>query len=84
MSIFTRTFWTAALERATKSAAQAAILVIGADQLNVLSVDWLELGGFALGGFVLSVLTSVGSDAVTRSDGPSLANEIAVGHHVRR
>lgn len=83
MSIFTRAFWTAALERATKSAAQAAILVLGADQLNVLSVDWPDVGGFALGGFVLSLLTSVGSDAITRSDGPSLANEIAVGRHAR-
>ena len=83
MSVFTYRFWTAALERAVKSAAQAAILVLGADQLNVLAVAWPEVGGFALGGFVLSILTSVASDAITRSDGPSLANEIAVGRHAR-
>lgn len=83
MSVFTRRFWTAAVERAVKSAAQAAILVLGADQLNVLAIDWPEVAGFAAGGFVLSVLTSVASDAVTRSDGPSLANEIAVGKHAR-
>lgn len=83
MSVFTRRFWLAALERAFKSAAQAAILVLGADQLNVLTVAWPEVGGFAAGGFVLSVLTSVASDAITQSDGPSLANEIAVGKHAR-
>lgn len=83
MSVFTSRFWTAAVERAVKSAAQAAILVLGADQLNVLTVDWPEVAGFAAGGFVLSVLTSVASDAVTRSEGPSLANEIAVGKHAR-
>lgn len=49
----------AMLERASKSAAQAALLVLGADQINALSADWELVGGFALGGFVLSVLTSV-------------------------
>lgn len=82
MSVFTRAFWTAALERATKSAAQAAILVFGADQVNVLAVTWPEVGGFAAGGFVLSLLTSVASAGVSGT-GPSLANEIAVGRHAR-
>lgn len=83
MSIFTRRFLLAALERATKTAAQSAILVLGAEQVNVLSVTWPEVGGFALGGFALSLLTSIGSDVVTAEDGPSLANEVAVGRHVR-
>lgn len=81
MSIFTRAFWTAALERATKSAAQVAILVLGADQLNVLSADWPDVGGFALGGFVLSLLTSVASAGVAGT-GPSLANEVALPKHL--
>jgi hypothetical protein len=72
--MFTRAFWSAALERAVKTAAQSAILVIGADQVNALVVSWAEVGGFALGGFVLSVLTSVGSDALTDRPGPSLTN----------
>lgn len=72
--MFTRAFWSAALERAIKTAAQSAVLVIGADQFNALAVSWPEVGGFALGGFVLSILTSVGSDAVTRQPGPSLTN----------
>ena len=83
MSLFTRAFWLAAVERAAKTAAQSAILVFGADQVNALQADWVTVGGFALGGFVLSLLTSVGSGAATSADGPSLANEIAVGRHAR-
>ena len=77
--MFTRAFWSAALERAIKTAAQSAVLVIGADQFNALAVSWLEVGGFALGGFVLSVLTSVGSDAISSEDGPSLTNSEHLG-----
>lgn len=50
-----------AVERATKTAAQSALLIIGADQLDALSADWRNVAGFALGGFVLSVLTSLAS-----------------------
>lgn len=76
MSVFTRPFWQAALERAIKTAAQSAILVFGADQVNALQADWETAGGFALGGFVLSILTSIASGAVTSDPGPSLANEV--------
>lgn len=77
--MFTRAFWAAAVERALKTAAQSAVLVIGADQFNALAVSWAEVGGFALGGFVLSVLTSVGSDVVTDETGPSLTNAEHLG-----
>lgn len=77
--MFTRAFWSAALERAIKTAAQSAVLVIGADQFDALAVSWSEVGGFALGGFVLSVLTSVGSDVVTDETGPSLTNAERLG-----
>ena len=72
--MFTRAFWSAALERAIKTAAQSAVLVIGADQFDALAVSWP-----ALGGFVLSVLTSVGSDAISSKDGPSLTNSEHLG-----
>lgn len=74
MSIFTALFWRAALERAVKSAAQGAILAFGAGQANVLELDWLTLGGIAGGAFLLSLLTSIGSDALTSGTGPSLTN----------
>lgn len=79
MNIFCRAFWVAALERAVKTAAQAALLVIGADHFDALSVAWSEVGGFALGGFVLSLLFSVGSDALTSTDGPSAINAERLG-----
>jgi hypothetical protein len=48
------------VDRATKTAAQAAVLVLGADQVNALDADWRLVGGMALGGFVLSALTTIG------------------------
>lgn len=75
MSILTRAFWTAAFERAIKTAAQAALLVLGADQVNVIAVDWQAVAGFAAGGLVLSLLTSLASANFGSAPGPSLANE---------
>ena len=57
------------LERAAKTAAQSALLLLGADQLNALSVDWGNVAGFALGGFVLSILTSIASKPLGADDG---------------
>lgn len=76
MSIWTVAFWKAAAERAIKTAAQSAVLAVGADSLgaNALTFDWVTMGGFALGGAVLSLLTSVASNAATGS--PSLSTEV--------
>lgn len=57
--MFTRTFLRDLLERSLSTAAQSALLVIGADQLNVLHADWQNLAGFAAGGFVLSALKGI-------------------------
>jgi hypothetical protein len=57
------------VERAVKSAAQAAILVVGADRLDAFSTDWAHVAGFAIGGFVLSVLTSLASKPLGPDDG---------------
>lgn len=54
------------LDRATKTAAQSALLVLGADQVNALAADWQLVGGFALGGAALSVLTSLASGGIGR------------------
>ena len=74
--MLTKAFWFAALERAVKSAAQAALLVFGAGQLNAMHASWADAGGFAGGAFVLSVLTSIASSGVG-AKGPSLVNEVA-------
>lgn len=46
-------------DRAVKTAAQSALLTLGADQVNALDADWRLVGGMALGGAVLSLLTNV-------------------------
>lgn len=65
-------FWKQALERAVKTAAQTAILVIGADKIDASTIDWSTVGWFALGGALLSVLTSVASEPFGPSDSPSV------------
>lgn len=72
--MLTRKFWTEALERALKSAAQAAILVLGAGQVDALVVSWGSVSSFAAGAAVLSVLTSIVSANIGPSDSPSLVD----------
>jgi hypothetical protein len=68
--MFTRAFWTAALERAVKTFAQTAAALIGAGAVNVLEVDWQSVAGVSGTAALVSVLTSLASG---RSDGsPSL------------
>jgi hypothetical protein len=73
-AMLTKLFWSQALERATKTFAQSAILAVGASKgANLFTLDWQNCLGFALGGFVLSILTSVASYGPTGDpNGPSL------------
>ncbi|GAA4417002.1 hypothetical protein GCM10023169_12610 [Georgenia halophila] len=70
MSIWTGQFWKATAERAIATAAQSAIVVLGAEQLNVLEVDFVEVGGFVAGGAVLAILKALIANAATK-EGPS-------------
>lgn len=56
-------FWKDASERAVKTAAQFVIGAwgIGDGIFNALEMDWGFAGGAALGGMVLSLLTSIAS-----------------------
>lgn len=72
--MFTRKFINETAERAIKSAAQAALLVLGADQLNVVTAAWADVAGFAAGGAVLSVLTSIVSANIGPKDSPSVVD----------
>ena len=49
------------VDKALMTAAEGALLAIGAESLsvNALAVDWSTVGGFALGGAALSVLLNV-------------------------
>lgn len=70
----TRAYWLAVLERAVKTAAQSALLVVGADQINAMHAAWGDVFGFAVGGFVLSVLFSLASTGLG-GNGPSVTTE---------
>lgn len=78
--MFTREFWKRALERAVKTAAQSVVLALGvglaatgaAPQVNAWLVQWSTVAGFAVGGFVLSVATSLASVKVGPADDPSV------------
>jgi hypothetical protein len=70
--MFTKTFWVDATERALSTAAQAALLALGGGSLNVLTADWQVVGGFALGGAVLSYLKSIVAARLTGTPDGSL------------
>jgi hypothetical protein len=58
--IMTIAFWKSAGERAIKTAAQAAIAILGTDQLvSAIDVNWAEIGGVSLLAGILSILTSI-------------------------
>ena len=60
--LFSLTFWKGALERGIKTAGQTVLVGLGLGEgLNAFSVDWQLALGFAIGGFALSILTSVAS-----------------------
>jgi hypothetical protein len=56
-----RDYYTDLVDRAVKTAAQAAVLSIGVEsaQVDALAVDWTLMAGMALGGALLSLLTNV-------------------------
>jgi hypothetical protein len=74
MWISSTTFWTETGERAVKTAAQAVLTVWGVGDvvLNALTLDWPLAGGVALGGAVVSLLTSIVSAGIGPADSPSL------------
>ena len=62
--MWTKKFWTSALERAIKSTAQAAAALLAGDGMGILEIDWMAIGSVSVLAGVLSVLTSVASAPV--------------------
>ena len=70
--MFTRRFWKLAAERALKSAAQAVILGTGIGEgFDAFSMDWRLAAGFAVGGALLSLLTSMATVRIGDPGSPS-------------
>ena len=63
--MFSVMFWKDALERAVRTAAQAAVALLTAGATGLLDVDWVQVASVSGLAAVVSVLTSVGSGAVT-------------------
>ena len=57
--MFTLAFWRATAERAISTGAQSALLVLGADQINIIAVDWPTVAYFAGGGAALTVIKAL-------------------------
>jgi hypothetical protein len=80
--VWTVAFWKAAAERALKTFAQAFAAFLVANATGILDIDWGNAASVAGLATLLSVLTSVGSDALTAHPGPSLTSaEIVVEDH---
>ncbi|MBP3044900.1 holin [Arthrobacter jiangjiafuii] len=63
--MFTLAFWKATFERGIKTLAQSAAALLVGDGLGLLTVDWVTVGSVAGLAAVISVLTSIGTGAIT-------------------
>lgn len=69
--LFTKDFWVDTLERAIRTACQAALSAGVVGGVGLFEVDWLNVCGIALVAAVASVLTSVASSGKTDSISPA-------------
>ena len=69
------TFWRQAVERSVKTAAQFALVFTGADAFNIMEMDIVSAGGFALAGAAVSILTSVASAPFSETGTPSMVEQ---------
>ncbi len=69
--MFTKSFWKQALERAIKTAAQAASALLVGDGIGVLDVDWGNVASVAALAAVASVVSSLVTAGFGEPDSPS-------------
>lgn len=60
-SLSTQVFWLDASERALKTAAQAALVLIVGNNVSIWSLDWGQVFSAVLMGALASLLTSIAS-----------------------
>lgn len=58
----TKQFWLDATERAVRTAAQAALGVLGGGSVGLLTTDWVGVVSVAGGAAVFSLLMSIGAE----------------------
>lgn len=69
--MFTRDFWVDTLERAIRTACQAALSAGVVGGVGLFQVDWLNVCGIALVAAIASVLTCVASSGKTDAISPA-------------
>ena len=69
--MFEKDFWIDTLERAIRTACQAALSAGVVGGVGLFQVDWLNVCGIALVAAIASVLTSVASSGKTDSISPA-------------
>lgn len=67
----------AAAVRAVKTGAQAAVTLIGADMVSIVSLDWMQILGCTATMMVVSVLTSLAG--LPEAGGASVAKIAGAG-----
>lgn len=70
--MWTTGFWRETVERAIKTAAQAALAFFIVGETGIADVDWVTVGGIAAVASIASVLTSLASAPFGPADTPSL------------
>lgn len=85
MTILTKEFWMATLDRAIKTAAQSVGVAwaVGDQMLNALEIDWELTFGLASGGFLAAVITSLATGTATGGTRISVAKSEQVVHRIR-
>lgn len=81
MSLWTRAFWRATVERSVKTFSQTLAALLVADGTGLLDSAWIPRLSVAGMAGLVSVLTSIGSDAAS-GHGPSLTNAEVVPSEV--
>ena len=70
--MWTWVFWKQVVERAVKTAAQAAVAFFVIGTTSALDVDWVTVGGIAGAAAIASVLTSLASAPFGPAESPSI------------
>lgn len=68
-------FWKGTLERAIRTAAQAALALLSTDVAGILDVDWVQAASVSALAAFLSVLMSIAATGVGDHESPSFIEE---------